>query len=125
MVLDGREGRAFDRVGGGTLVFSPNSARFGHVARLGNASFVVVDDVRKPRYDMVGYLTFSPDSRRCVYAATKGAEAFTIVDQRECNTRYEQIWTVPDARFPFSDRAAFQYLGLKQDALYLVTEQIR
>ena len=113
VVLDGREGRIFDRVGGNTLVFSLDNQHFGYIAKLGRASFAVVDGRRKHRYDMVGYLTFSPDGQHYVYAATKGAEAFTVVDEKEGAHRYQSIWTVPEARLIFDSRRKFHYLAVK------------
>jgi hypothetical protein len=124
VVLDGREGHIFDRVGGNTLTFSPDSRHFGYIARAGRASFAVVDGKRKHGYDMVGYLTFSPDGKHYVYAATKGAEAFTVVDEREAAHRYQSIWTVPEARLLFQSRTKFHYLAVKDESLLLVEEEL-
>ena len=124
VVLDGQPQRIFDRVGDGTLVFSPDSSRLGYVARVGRAAFVVVDGKRNPRYEMVGYLTFSPDNRNYVYAAIAEGRALTVVNQQQGMHRYDSIWTVPEARLLLDDRKTFRYLGVKEDKIYLVEEQI-
>jgi len=129
VVLNTRAQRVFDRVGGGTLVFSADSDRLGYIARVGRQSHVVIDgkvlgEERKSPYDMVAYLTFTPDGKQYVYAATSGKTAFTVVGDREAAHRYDAIWTLPEARFLFDGPKTFHYLALKQGSVYLVQEEI-
>lgn len=119
-----RAHRLFDRVGGNTLVFSPNSERVGYIARSGRATFALIDGKRKPRYDMIGYLTFSPDNRRFVYAATRGDKAFTVVDEAEAAHQYTIILNPPDTRLIFDTRKRFHYMAVKDGNLYLVEEDM-
>jgi hypothetical protein len=129
VVLNTRAQKVFDRIGGGTLTFSADSARLGYIARIGRQSHVVIDgkvlgEERKSRYDMVAYLTFTPDGKQFVYAATSGKTAFTVVGDREAAHRYDAIWTVPEARFLFDGPKTFHYLALKEGNVYLVQEEI-
>ena len=115
--------RIYDRVGGGTLVFSPSGKHLGYVGLSGKASFVVIDGRRKARYDLVGYLNFTPDNEHYVYAATRGDRAFTVVDDQEAAHQYESIWLDRGRKMPFDQRKKFHYLGLKQGQIYLVEEE--
>ncbi len=116
--------RFFDRIGGGTLVFSPSGRHLAYVARSGPWSFVVVDGNRKPRYDMVGYLTFTPDGRWPVYAAVKGKKTFTVVDDREPAQGYDTIWLPRGEALRFFAPTRFRYLAVKDGAIYAVEEQL-
>ena len=123
VVLNHRPQRIYDRVGGGTLVFSANSKRLGYVAHSGKATFVVIDGKRKQRYDRVGYLNFSPDAEHFLYAATRGNDAaFTVVDDLEAAHHYDSIWNVRGQNLLFDQRKEFHYLGLKQGSIFLVEE---
>lgn len=123
VVVNNREGRIFDRVGGGTLVFSPDGSRLGYIAKAGQNTFAVVEGRRLPRYDMAGYLTFSPNGR-AVYAATRGDKAFTVVEDQEAAHHYREIWTSPDAKLHFDDPQRFHYLGLREGQIFLVEEEL-
>lgn len=123
VVVNNREGRIFDRVGGGTLAFSPDGSRLGYIAKAGRNTFAVVEGARLPRYDMAGYLTFSPNGR-AVYAATRGEKAFTVVEDQEAAHHYQEIWTSPNAKLNFDDPQRFHYLGLKQGQIFLVEEEL-
>lgn len=116
--------RWFDRIGDGTLVFSPAGRRLAFVARTRRASFVVVDGKRKPGYDLVGYLTFTPDGRYPVYAAVKAGKTFTVVEDREAAHQYEAIWLPRGQALRFVGPTRFCYLAVKQGNIYLVQEQL-
>jgi hypothetical protein len=120
----GGEPRFFDRIGGGTLVFSPSGRHLAYVARSGRWSFVVADGNRKPRYDMVGYLTFTPDGRWPVYAAVKGKKTCTVVEDREATHQYDAIWMPRGEPLRFVGPTRFRYLGVKEGSIYLVEEQL-
>jgi Tol biopolymer transport system component len=130
-----QEQAIFDRVGGGTLVFSPDSNRLGYIGRAGSRSFVVVASTavvkrgvsrqnRKRGYDMVGYLNFTPDSDHYVFAATSGDKAFTVVDDQEAAHRYQSIWNIQGTRLLFDSRKKFHYLAVKDKNVYLVEEEL-
>lgn len=123
VLVNNREGRIFDRVGGGTLVFSPDGSKLGYIAKSGRNTFAVVEGTRLPRYDMAGYLTFSPLGR-AVYAATRGEKAFTVVEDQEAAHHYQEIWTSPAAKLVFDDPQRFHYLGLKDGQIFLVEEEL-
>ena len=109
----GDQPRFFDRIGGGTLVFSPSGRHLAYVARSGRWSFVVADGNRKPRYDMVGYLTFTPDGRYPVYAAVKGKKTCTVVEDKEATHQYDAIWMPRGEPLRFVGPTRFRYLAAK------------
>jgi Tol biopolymer transport system component len=130
-----QEQAIFDRIGGGTLVFSPDSNRLGYIGRAGSKSFVVIASAsvakrgssrqnRKRGYDMVGYLNFTPDSDHYVFAATSGDKAFTVVDDQEAAHRYQSIWNIQGTRLLFDSRKKFHYLAAKEGSVYLVEEEL-
>jgi len=116
--------RFFDRIGGGTLVFSPSGRHLAYVARSGRWSFVVADGNRKPRYDMVGYLTFTPDGRYPVYAAVKGKKTCTVVEDKEASHQYDAIWMPRGEPLRFVGPTRFRYLAVKEGSIYMVEEQL-
>jgi Tol biopolymer transport system component len=118
------EPRFFDRIGGGTLVFSPSGRRLAYIARSGRWSFVVVDGNRKPRYDLVGYVTFTPDGRYPVYAAMKGKKTFTVVEDKEASHQYDAIWMPRGETLRFVGSTRFRYLAVKEGSIYMVEEQL-
>ena len=120
--------RAFQRIGGGTLVFNVGGQRLAYVARNKardrESSFVVADGKRKPRYDLVGYLTFAPDGRRPVYAATRGNKAFTVVDEKESAVQFDEIWMPPGQPLLFVSPTRFRYLGIRGGKIFSVEESL-
>ncbi len=80
----------------------------------------MIDDKRKPRYDMVAYPNFTPDIAHYVYVAVRGEKTFTVVDDRESAQAYDEIWSTPGRRFIFDSRKQFHYLAIKDDQTYLV-----
>jgi Tol biopolymer transport system component len=121
---EGDQPRFFDRIGGGTLVFSPSGRRLAYIARSGRSSFVVADGNRKPRYDLVGYLTFTPDGRYPVYAAMKGKKTFTVVEDKETTHQYDAIWMPRGEALRFVGPTRFRYLAVKKGSIYMVEEQL-
>ncbi len=77
VVVDGVEGKEYDRIGQGTLVFSPDSKRVAYGARRGDKQLVVVDGVEGKEYDGIGQgtLVFSPDSKRVAYGGRAWRQA--------------------------------------------------
>ena len=43
VVVDGKEGKQYDKIGEGTPIFSPDSKRVAYAAKVGKKCFVVVD----------------------------------------------------------------------------------
>ncbi|MCX7778531.1 MAG: hypothetical protein N2381_10850, partial [Armatimonadetes bacterium] len=80
VVVDGVEGKEYDGIVKGTLIFSPDSKRFAYGARRGGKEFVVVDGDEGKEYDGIGTLIFSPDSKRFAYVAVRGEKQFVVVD---------------------------------------------
>src|SRR3972149_4558487 len=117
IVLDGQEQRTFDAVAAGSLGFSPDGGHLGYIAGSQSARFAVVDDSRKPRFDMVGYLNFSPDGRYAVYAATQGTSAFTVVNDRPASHQYDAIWLAHGQKLPFDSPKKFHYLAIKEGSI--------
>lgn len=51
VVMDGEEGKQYDGIGAGTLIFSPNSQHLAYAARIGEKRFVVADGQEGKQYD--------------------------------------------------------------------------
>ena len=126
VVINNREQKLFDRIGGGTPVFSPNSQRLGYLAQVGvvRETVVVVGGEPSRRWDMAAYLDFSPDSRHYAYAAIQGDEAFAVVDEEPSPNKYDAIWNPPGARLIFDSPTSFHYLAVKAGNIYLVREEL-
>ena len=124
VILDSKPERSFDAIGGGSLVFSPDSRTLGYIARSGYARFVVIGGARKPRYTMVAYLNFTSDSRHFAYVALNETGAFTVVDNLRAVHRYESIWNPPARKLLFDYRDQFHYIALKDNEIFLVEEKI-
>ncbi len=124
VVVDGEPERSFDAIGGGSLVFSPDSRTLGYIARSGYARFVVIGGARKPRYTMVAYLNFSSDSRHYAYIALAKTVAFTVVDDLPAAHRYRSVWNPPNERLLFDYRDQFHYIAVEEDEVLLVEEKI-
>ena len=131
VVVNDREHRSFDRVGGNTLVFNKNNQRLAYIGRTGRGMTVVVGPLESPsgqkrlrRHERIAYLTFSPDGDRCIYTATSSAQACTVIDEVEAAHRYDSIWSPPERRLIFDNYRKFHYLGVKKDRIYLVEEEM-
>lgn len=143
VVVNAREQNVFDRVGGGTLVFTRNSQRLGYIARSGRGARAVIGPVvaekkdgksapnktatpagaRKRRYELVGYLNFSPDGNHYVYAASSESKAFTVVDELEAAQGYDAIWSVRGQKMLFDTYKQFHYMAVKNGKIFLVEEE--
>jgi len=80
VVVDGKEEKQYDSIGGGTLIFSPDSKRVAYGATIGNKWFVVVDGKEEKQYDGLvkgGTIIFdSSDSLH--YLARKGSIIYLV-----------------------------------------------
>ena len=96
VVVDGEEGKRYDGIGEGTLIFSPDSQHVAFMARVGDKRFVVLDGEEGKRYDGIGEgtLIFSPDSQRVAYGTIVGDKQFVVMDGEE-GKRYDGIATSP------------------------------
>jgi len=107
MVLDGVEGRMYEKVDQPT--FSPDSAHFEYIAKVGGTAMAVVDSVEGKPYKQISDgedgPVFSPDSKHLAYLAyTEENEQFMVVDGVEGRHYVE----VAEPRFgPDSRRLAY------------------
>ena len=80
VIVDGEEGKQYDGIGEGSLIFSPDSQRVAYAARVGNKLLVVVDGEEGKQYDDIvrgGRIVFdSPDSLH--YLALKGNRVYLV-----------------------------------------------
>jgi len=80
LVVDGAEGKEYDRVVAGSL-FSPDGKRFAYAAKRGDKWLVVVDGMGGKEYDeIVQEPVFSPEGVRLAYSAKRGGKWVTVVD---------------------------------------------
>jgi hypothetical protein len=101
VVLDGAEGKAYDRVFDDSLAFAADSSRLAYVAKVGKRTAVVLDGVEVGRHDGVapGTVRLSPDGRRVAYVAERAGKDGSVrrcpaVDGAEGNP-YDWIGEAP------------------------------
>ncbi|MEK7397991.1 MAG: hypothetical protein AAB116_13745, partial [Candidatus Poribacteria bacterium] len=80
VVVDGSEGKGYELIVQGRLMFSPNSKRIAYVATRNDKMIVIIDDVESKEYDWIGNIVFSPDSERVVYTAGESGRLFVVLD---------------------------------------------
>jgi Tol biopolymer transport system component len=82
VVVDGKEGPEYDRIGVGAPSFSPDSRRLAYFAERGGKTFAVVDGIEGKPFDHASSSApiFSPDSRRVVYMARHGKQTHVVID---------------------------------------------
>ena len=82
--MDGKEGKQYDVIGAGSLIFSPDSKRLAYVAAAGKKQFVVVDGKQGKQYDEIGRIIFdSPDSLHYIARKyLKGSGIYYLVKKR-------------------------------------------
>lgn len=126
VVVDGKEGKQYDRIGVGSLIFSPDSKRVGYGAGVGDKRFVVLDGEEGKQYDAIGkgISFFSPDGRRVAYMAKVGEKQFVVVDGEE-GKQYDGIVAEGGGRIIFDSPDSLHYLAAKGKDIYLVEERIK
>lgn len=92
VVVDGTQGSAYESVGQGSIVFSPDGNRLGYAARKGQTWCVIVEGQEGPGFEHIvkGSLLFSADGKRVAYVARKNQRWITVVDGEE-SPSYEAI----------------------------------
>lgn len=111
-VVDGKEGRSYGDIMGGSLRFSPDSKKVAYIAANYSPkkpeAFVVVDGVEGKHYPAAGaYTVFSPDSRRLAYMARVAKSQVTLVVDGEEGKVYD-AWNIERATFsPDSRHVAY------------------
>ncbi len=120
----GREHERYDRVGGGSIAFSPDGKRMAYAAMNNRQWFVCVDERVGRAYGLVKGITFTPDSRHVVYAAQKGRHQIVVVGRNEGLT-YQRILSL--YRGPgvvFDSGTEFRYLAGIKHGIFAVREKI-
>jgi hypothetical protein len=82
VVVDGVEGKEYNKVPGQSLLFSPDSQRLAYAAQRGKKWRVVVDGVEGKEYDGIGRgtLSFGADSQQVRYDAKRGDQVVSVVN---------------------------------------------
>jgi len=86
VVVDGEEGKRYEDILKGTLIFSPDSEHLAYGAQEGNEQFVVLDGEEGKRYEGIvtisgGKIIFdSLDSLH--YLALKGSNSIYLMEER-------------------------------------------
>lgn len=89
MVVDGMEGKRYDRIG--YPLFSPDSAHVMYPARIEDKWMVVLDGAEGELFDNVGDLTFSPDSRHIAFKGKIKYQWKAVVDGEVQEGSYDDI----------------------------------
>jgi hypothetical protein len=107
IVVDGAEGKAYDRIAKNSIAFSPNSQRVVYGAKIGGKWAIVVDGAEGKAYDdLTALIIFSPDSQRMVYGAKLG-DKWTIVLNGVEGKAYDGIMENSIAFSPDSQRMVY------------------
>jgi Tol biopolymer transport system component len=113
-----QEGKQYDGVGRGTLVFTADGKRLAYVAGIGTPGqggkqVVVVDGQESKQYDGIGSntLAFSPDGKRFAFAAAVGDKQFIVLDGKEG----QQYDVAGKGGIVFEDPNSFYYLGVRNN----------
>jgi len=97
VVVDGVEGRAYERIAGARAIFSPNSRRVAYVVVSGGQFSAVVDGEEGPWSGFAMTPIFSPDSTRTAYwagrngATWKARSPSTVVVNGRDGKLYDDI----------------------------------
>jgi WD40 repeat protein len=118
IVLDGREGRAYEQIVRGTPIFSSDSKHLAYEARRGNTFVVVLDTNEIDEADDVATISgtgsacgicFSPDGQRMAYTI-KRADKWIVVSDGGQSPPYATYGTEMSIMFsPDSRRLAYQF----------------
>jgi len=124
VVVDGIEGRLYESIAKGSLMFSPDSKRFAYVAQEGKRQIVVVDGVEGKPYD--GLKTnpiFNANSKRVVYVVQVDDKVCVVVDGNE-GKLYDDILTTDWGKIIFDSPDRFHYFARKGNSVVLVEERV-
>lgn len=80
VIVDGKEGKPYERIGLPGPVFSPDGRQVAYSAKVGKKWVVVVDEVEGNPYESIGILKFSPDSRQLAYIAELNKQKLVVVN---------------------------------------------
>ena len=108
MVLDGKEGKQYDRVS--DPGFSPDGSKFYYRAFQGQDYIVVVNDAESKKYNEVwseGFITFSPDSKHWAYMVRQLKQWYVVLDGKEGEANY---W-IPESLTFSPDSNHLAYIG--------------
>jgi len=124
VVLDGIDGRLFDGIVKGSLIFSADSKRFAYIAKEGNKKIVVVDGAEEKPYDEVKTNPmFNPDCRKVVYAAQVGDKVCVVVDGKE-GKLYDEILNTGGGKIVFDSADQIHYYARSGNSVVYVEEKI-
>lgn len=81
-VIDGVEGKPYDRIEEPGIRFSPVGYRSAYVATQGDESFVVTDGVEGPRFKRLGKIAlgYVPNSSRTLYSVRRRDKEALVID---------------------------------------------
>jgi hypothetical protein len=124
--VDRKEGKPYDGVLPGSLVFSPDGKRTAYVARtknwLSEKIFVVTDGIEGKPYKGVGMPIFSLNSQHVIYGAQVENKTIVVMDEKKGNP-FDGILRKPNEAGIFVASDHFHYLGFRGDEIYYVEEQ--
>jgi len=124
VVLDGIDGRLFDKIMKGSLIFSWDSKRFAYIAKEGNKQIVVVDGAEDKPYDEVKTNPmFNPDCRKVVYVAQAGDKVCVVVDGKE-GKLYDEILNTGGGKIVFDSSYQIHYYARNGNSVVYVEEKI-
>jgi hypothetical protein len=117
VVVDGVEGKEYDGIGPGSLVFSPEGKRVAYAALRGDKWLVVVDGVEGKKYDRIGGVLFCPDGRCVTYTVRRGGKWLIVVDGAEGN---EYDGFLRGSRIVFDNPRSLHTLAVRRGEFFRV-----
>ena len=124
VIVDGIDGKFFDSIVKGSLIFSADSKRFAYVAKEGNQQIVVVDGAEgKPYEGIKTHPMFNPDSRKVVYVAQTGDKVCVVVDGKE-GKLYDDILNAGIGKIIFNSADQINYFARNGNSVVSVEEKI-
>jgi len=124
VVVDGIEGRLFDGIMRGNLIFSADSKRFAYIAKEGNKQIMVVDGAEEKPYDKVQTNPmFNPDCKKVVYVAQAGDKVCIVVDGKE-GKLYDEILNTGGGKIVFDSSYQIHYYARNGNSVVYVEEKI-
>ena len=80
MITDGKKGKGYDVIS--APMYSPDSSRFGYIAKQGN-QFVFVENDKAGAIYEVNVSNYSPDSKQLAYTAKKDDKWFMVKTEKK------------------------------------------
>ena len=125
VVVDGKQGPAFETVLGPGPVFSKDGRKLAYIGRQGNRDAVIVNGAKLAEYDQVhgGSLSFSPGGQHVAFFAEKNGAWHLCVNGVLLHTPYDYV---PDSTtIIFSGNKSLRTIAIKNSEIRMINVDLR